>query len=191
VRLRRLLHDSCDGGEHAAIPPLLGCGIDASTDSYRLALERTARQVDDLHERLREVRQGGGSSAVHRHRSRGKMLPRERIDLLVDPGTPVLELSALAGCLGGGGGGTNDNDDEPGSIPSGGIVTSIGIVAGRPCMIVANDATVKGGTYFPITVKKHLRAQEVAMENGLPCVYLVDSGGAYLLRQAFVVAGAR
>jgi 3-methylcrotonyl-CoA carboxylase beta subunit len=99
-------------------------------------------------------------------------MPRDRIDQIVDPGTPVLELSSLAGW--------------EQHIPSAGIVTAMGVVAGRNCMVIANDATVKGGTYYPITVKKHLRAQEIAMENKLPCIYLVDSGGAYLPQQAQV-----
>jgi len=110
------------------------------------------------------------------------MPPRERIDKLCDPGTPFLELSPLAGMV-------QVGKDPEENVPSGGIVTGIGVVQGVRCMIVANDATVKGGTYFPITVKKHLRAQEIAMENYLPCIYLVDSGGAYLPRQAEVFPG--
>ena len=132
-------------------------------------MERTRSQVDQLNHRLEQVRLGGGSEAVARHHSRNKALPRERIELLCDPGTPLLELSALAGF-----------DDH---IPSGGIVSAIGVVSGQLCMMIANDATVKGGTYFPITVKKHLRAQEIAVENNLPCIYLVDSGGAFLPQQ--------
>ena len=120
------------------------------------------------------------------HRSRSKLLARERISLLTDPGTPFLELSALAGgvpthSVGEGGGG--EMYPNVGPIPSGGIVTGIGVVSGRRCIIVANDATVKGGTYFPITVEKHIRAQTVASENSLPCIYLVDSGGAFLPMQ--------
>ncbi|MBX3567036.1 MAG: methylcrotonoyl-CoA carboxylase [Rhizobiaceae bacterium] len=128
--------------------------------------------VAGLRSRHEAVTQGGSAEAVARHRSRGKLLARERIDLLVDAGTPFLELSPLAahGLYGGG-------------VPSASIVTGIGMVAGRPCMIVANDATVKGGTYYPMTVKKHLRAQDVARENGLPCIYMVDSGGAFLPQQ--------
>src|SRR4051812_14650961 len=125
--------------------------------------------VDELRERLGIVRRGGGPEAVAKHRSRGKLLARERIDRLVDPGTPFLELSPCAAW--------GLYDDE---APSAGIVTGIGSVAGREVAIVANDATVKGGTYFPMTVKKHLRLQEIAAENRLPCVYLVDSGGAFL-----------
>ena len=128
----------------------------------------------ELDERLREARAGGGASAIAKHTARGKLLARDRIDLLLDRGSPFLELSPLAG-------GSElypDND-----VPSGGIITGIGRIHGQECMVVANDATVKGGTYYPITVKKHLRAQEVAKENNLPCIYLVDSGGAFLPRQ--------
>ena len=123
----------------------------------------------ELRERTAQVALGGGEASVERHRSRGKLPARERIDRLVDPGSAFLELNALAAW-----------DVYDGQAPSAGIVTGIGIVEGRACVIVANDATVKGGTYFPLTVKKHLRAQEVAEQNHLPCVYLVDSGGAFL-----------
>ena len=125
--------------------------------------------VGELRERLALVRAGGGEDAVAKHRARGKLLARERIDRLVDPGTPFLELSPLAAW-----------DLYGGDAPGAGIVTGIGVVDGREVAIVANDATVKGGTYFPVTVKKHLRLQEIAAENRLPCVYLVDSGGAFL-----------
>jgi 3-methylcrotonyl-CoA carboxylase beta subunit len=128
--------------------------------------------VDELRERTDAAHLGGGQRAVDRHRSRGKLLARERIDRLLDPGSPFLEMSPLAGF---------ELYEE--DVPSGGVVTGIGRVHGREVMVVANDATVKGGTYFPITVKKHLRAQEIAMNNRLPCVYLVDSGGAYLPMQ--------
>src|SRR5918994_2037361 len=127
------------------------------------------RLVSELRERTAEVATGGGAEAIERHRSRGKMLARERIDRLIDPGSAFLELNALAAY------GLYD-----GAAPAAGIVTGIGVVEGRECVIVANDATVKGGTYYPLTVKKHLRAQEVAEQNGLPCIYLVDSGGAFL-----------
>jgi 3-methylcrotonyl-CoA carboxylase beta subunit/propionyl-CoA carboxylase len=129
----------------------------------------------ELRERLALVQRGGGEEAVARHRSRGKLLARERIDRLVDPGSAFLELSPLAAW-----------DMYDGDAPSAGIVTGIGSVGGREVAIVANDATVKGGTYFPMTVKKHLRLQEIAAENRLPCVYLVDSGGAFLPLQADV-----
>ncbi|HST68469.1 MAG TPA: carboxyl transferase domain-containing protein [Solirubrobacterales bacterium] len=125
--------------------------------------------IAELEAELERVRGGGGPKAVERHRGRGKMTARERIENLCDPGTPFLELSALAAH------GMYDGD-----APGAGIVAGIGIVSGRHCVIAANDATVKGGTYYPITVKKHLRAQEVALQNRLPCIYLVDSGGAYL-----------
>jgi acetyl-CoA carboxylase carboxyltransferase component len=131
--------------------------------------------VEELRERSGRVAAGGGERAIERHRSRGKLLARERIDRLVDPGTAFLELGALAAW--------DLYDDE---APSAGIVTGIGVVEGRECVIVANDATVKGGSYFPLTVKKHLRAQEVAEQNSLPCLYLVDSGGAFLPLQAEV-----
>ena len=142
----------------------------AERDETFTANAATMREhVELLRERLEQVRQGGGQRSLDRHRSRGKLPVRERIDLLVDPGTAFLELSPLAGW-----------DMYDSSPASAGIVTGIGVVQGRHCVIVANDATVKGGTYYPITVKKHLRAQEVALENRLPCIYLVDSGGAFL-----------
>src|SRR5690349_7883313 len=128
--------------------------------------------VDDLRARVAEVTQGGGKTARERHLGRNKLLPRDRVARLIDPGSPFLELSQLAAY------GLYDNE-----VPAAGIVTGIGRVSGRECVIVANDATVKGGTYFPITVKKHLRAQEIALQNRLPCIYLVDSGGAFLPMQ--------
>src|ERR687898_1268635 len=131
--------------------------------------------VAELRQRTARIAQGGGEKAVERHRSRGKLTARERIDRLVDPGTAFLELNALAAW-----------ELYDGQAPSAGIVTGIGLVEGRQCAIVANDATVKGGSYFPLTVKKHLRAQEVARQNRLPCIYLVDSGGAFLPLQAEV-----
>jgi acetyl-CoA carboxylase carboxyltransferase component len=141
--------------------------------------ERRRGRMDDLIAELRErtarVAEGGGEKAVERHRSRGKLTARERVDRLVDPDSAFLELSALAA-----------SDMYDGQAPGAGIVTGIGVVEGQECVIVANDATVKGGTYFPITVKKHLRAQEIAEQNHLPCIYLVDSGGAFLPLQAEV-----
>lgn len=134
--------------------------------------------VNQLHERMRRIKLGGGEKAQALHKSRGKLLPRERIDNLIDPGSPFLELSQFAGYQ------LYDNEE----VPGGGIITGIGRVSGVECMILANDATVKGGTYYPVTVKKQLRAQEIAMQNRLPCIYLVDSGGAYLPRQADVFA---
>jgi acetyl-CoA carboxylase carboxyltransferase component len=131
--------------------------------------ELMERLVAELRERTAIVARGGGDKAVERHRSRGKLTARERIDRLVDPDGAFLELNALAAW-----------DLYEGQAPAAGIITGIGVVEGRECVIVANDATVKGGSYFPLTVKKHLRAQEVAKQNGLPCLYLVDSGGAFL-----------
>jgi acetyl-CoA carboxylase carboxyltransferase component len=145
------------------------------TDAYRENRRHNEAQVATLRERLAIVRAGGGEEAVRRHLGRNKLLPRDRIDHLIDPGSPFLELSSLAAW-----------DMYSGDAPSAGIITGIGAVAGQECVIVANDATVKGGTYFPMTVKKHLRAQAIAQQNELPCIYLVDSGGAYLPLQAEV-----
>jgi acetyl-CoA carboxylase carboxyltransferase component len=131
--------------------------------------ERMEGLVAELRERSEQVAEGGGEKATARHRSRGKLTARERVDRLVDPGSAFLELNALAAW-----------DLYESQAPAAGIVTGIGVVEGRECVIVANDATVKGGSYFPLTVKKHLRAQEVAEQNRLPCLYLVDSGGAFL-----------
>ncbi|MEA2323812.1 MAG: 3-methylcrotonyl-CoA carboxylase beta subunit, partial [Solirubrobacteraceae bacterium] len=128
-----------------------------------------AELAAELRERLAVVRRGGDEKARARHVDRGKLLVRDRIDRLLDPGSPFLELSPLAAW--------DLYDDD---VPAGGIVTGVGRIEGRHCMVVANDATVKGGTYYPVTVKKHLRAQRIAAENRLPCVYLVDSGGAFL-----------
>jgi 3-methylcrotonyl-CoA carboxylase beta subunit len=131
--------------------------------------------VEAFRKRVERVHLGGGEEALNRHRSRGKMFVRDRIRAMIDPGTEFLEFSALAA----------ENMYE-GDAPGAGVVTGLGVVEGHECVIVANDATVKGGTYFPITVKKHLRAQEIASENGLPCIYLVDSGGAFLPLQSEV-----
>ena len=133
--------------------------------------------VDELRERLATARQGGSESARRKHTDRGKLLVRDRVDRLLDPGSPFLELSPLAAY------GMYGPDGEDFAVPSAGIVTGIGRISGRDCVVVANDATVKGGTYYPMTVKKHLRAQTVASDNHLPCVYLVDSGGAFLPMQ--------
>jgi acetyl-CoA carboxylase carboxyltransferase component len=149
--------------------------IDTRSATFRANAEAYAVLLDDLHARLEQARAGGPPEARERHVSRGKLLVRERIDRLIDPATPFLEIGALA---------AHEVYDEP--VPSAGIVTGIGRVAGREVMIVANDATVKGGTYYPLTVKKHLRAQEIAEQNHLPCIYLVDSGGAFLPLQADV-----
>jgi 3-methylcrotonyl-CoA carboxylase beta subunit len=128
--------------------------------------------VDDLNAKLRLIEQGGGDKARERHTARGKLLPRERIDALLDAGSAFLEFSALAA-----------QDVYKDTVPAAGIITGIGRIAGQECVIVCNDATVKGGTYYPLTVKKHLRAQEIAAQNNLPCIYLVDSGGANLPNQ--------
>jgi 3-methylcrotonyl-CoA carboxylase beta subunit len=131
--------------------------------------EKHLELISELEAELERVRAGGGAKAVERHRGRGKLTARERIEGLCDPGTPFLELSPLAA-----------HGMYEDAAPGAGILTGVGTVSGRRCVIVANDATVKGGTYYPVTVKKHLRAQEVALANRLPCIYLVDSGGAYL-----------
>ncbi|MDL5155235.1 carboxyl transferase domain-containing protein [Actinomycetospora termitidis] len=131
-----------------------------------------AELVDDLRAKLAAVRLGGPERSRQRHIERGKLLPRDRVDALLDPSSPFLELSPLA---------ANGMYDD--AAPGAGIITGVGRIAGRTCVVVANDATVKGGTYYPMTVKKHLRAQEVALQNRLPCVYLVDSGGAFLPAQ--------
>jgi acetyl-CoA carboxylase carboxyltransferase component len=145
------------------------------TEDFARRRARLDALLEELRARSALVAAGGGERAVERHRSRGKLLARQRIDRLVDPGTAFLELNALAAW-----------EVYDGQAPSAGIVTGIGVVEGRECVIVANDATVKGGSYFPLTVKKHLRAQEVAEQNQLPCLYLVDSGGAFLPLQAEV-----
>jgi acetyl-CoA carboxylase carboxyltransferase component len=149
--------------------------LDRDAEEFARRRERMEELVAELRERTGQVARGGGEQAMERHRSRGKLPARERVDRLVDPGTAFLELNALAAW-----------ELYGGDAPSAGIVTGIGVVEGRECVIVANDATVKGGSYFPLTVKKHLRAQEVAEQNRLPCLYLVDSGGAFLPLQAEV-----
>jgi 3-methylcrotonyl-CoA carboxylase beta subunit len=149
--------------------PTLTSQIDVRSPEFRDNAEQMRAAVADFEAQLARVAEGGGEKARHKHTDRGKLLPRERIAALLDAGSPFLELSALAA------GGMYDD-----AAPGAGIVTGIGRVHGTEVVVVANDATVKGGTYFPITVKKHLRAQEIALENRLPCVYLVDSGGAFL-----------
>ncbi|MEM9385930.1 MAG: carboxyl transferase domain-containing protein [Pseudomonadota bacterium] len=149
--------------------PVLSSQIDPRSEAFQRSDAHHRRLAQDLRERLAQVRLGGGERARERHLARGKLLPRDRIDALLDPGSAFLELSALAA-----------DDLYDGQAPSAGVVAGIGRIAGTEAVIVANDATVKGGAYFPMTVKKHLRAQEVALENHLPCIYLVDSGGAFL-----------
>jgi acetyl-CoA carboxylase carboxyltransferase component len=154
---------------------VLSSQIDRGADEFSRRASRMDELVTALRTNSAKVARGGGEKAMERHTSRGKLPARERIDRLVDPGTAFLELNALAAW-----------ELYDGGAPSAGIVTGIGVVEGRECVIVANDATVKGGSYFPLTVKKHLRAQEVAEQNHLPCLYLVDSGGAFLPLQADV-----
>jgi acetyl-CoA carboxylase carboxyltransferase component len=148
---------------------VLSSQVERESADFDRRRARMEELVAELRERTALVARGGGEKAVERHRSRGKLTARERIDRLLDPHTAFLELNALAAW-----------DLYDGQAPSAGIVTGVGVIEGRECVIVANDATVKGGSYFPLTVKKHLRAQEVAAQNRLPCVYLVDSGGAFL-----------
>ncbi|MCX9193030.1 methylcrotonoyl-CoA carboxylase [Carbonactinospora thermoautotrophica] len=152
--------------------PVLASACDPTSESFKRNVEEHTALVADLREKLAAARLGGDEQARRKHLSRGKLLPRDRVDALLDPGSPFLELSPLAAY--------GMYDDQ---APGAGIITGVGRVSGREVVIVANDATVKGGTYFPMTVKKHLRAQEVALQNRLPCVYLVDSGGAFLPMQ--------
>ncbi len=155
--------------------PVIPSSLDTSSAEFDHNRREMAAAVAELRRREALARAGGGEAAVERHRSRGKLTPRERIERLVDAGTAFLELSPLAAY-----------EMYDGDAPSAGIVTGVGRVCGREVVIVANDATVKGGTYYPMTVKKHLRAQEIAEQNRLPCIYLVDSGGAFLPLQAEV-----
>jgi 3-methylcrotonyl-CoA carboxylase beta subunit len=152
--------------------PVLESRLDSSSEGFARNAEINAALSVELRDRLRVAAQGGSEASRRRHVARGKLLARDRVEELVDPGSPFLELSPLAayGMYGG-------------ESPAGGMITGVGMVAGRRCVIVANDATVKGGTYYPMTVKKHLRAQEIAGDNRLPCIYLVDSGGAFLPEQ--------
>lgn len=158
--------------------PVLASRIDLTTKEFAQNSVAMDSAVADLAEKLAEIRQGGGEAARLRHIERGKLLPRARIEELIDPGSDFLELSPLA---------AYGVYDDP--LPAAGLITGIGCVAGRDCVIIANDATVKGGTYYPLTVEKHLRAQEIAAENHLPCIYLVDSGGAFLPMQDQVFPG--
>jgi 3-methylcrotonyl-CoA carboxylase beta subunit len=147
--------------------------ISPNSATFKANAEAMGRLVSELKEKMARAALGGDEKSRKRHTERGKLLPRERVERLIDPGSPFLELSPLAA-----------NAMYDGDIHAAGIITGIGRVAGRECVIVCNDATIKGGTYYPITVKKHLRAQEIARENRLPCIYLVDSGGANLPNQA-------
>ena len=149
--------------------PVFKTKIDLHSDDYQKNAERMFGLVGDLKGKIKEISIGGAEKARKKHIERGKLLPRERVNLLLDSGSPFLEFSLLAAY--------EMYDDD---VPAAGIITGIGRVSGKEVVIVANDATVKGGTYYPVTVKKHLRAQEIALENHLPCIYLVDSGGAFL-----------
>ena len=171
VGLRRLAR-SHSASYTARSMTQLGTRIDARSKQFAVNNEKMRDLVENLRSQHERVRAGGSERAVARHLARGKLLTRERVHRLLDPGSPFLELSALAA------GGLYDE-----AVPSAGLITGLGRVSGRECMVVCNDATVKGGTYYPITVKKHLRAQEIARENRLPCIYLVDSGGANLPNQ--------
>ncbi len=155
--------------------PVIETRLDTRDETFARNRDTLAALVADLKARVAEIEQGGGKATRERHTGRGKLLPRERVRSLVDPGSPFLELSQFAAY-----GMYDDN------IAAAGIITGIGRIAGRECVIICNDATVKGGTYYPMTVKKHLRAQDIARENNLPCIYLVDSGGANLPNQTDV-----
>ncbi|MDX3234928.1 carboxyl transferase domain-containing protein [Streptomyces sp. ME03-5709C] len=152
--------------------PVLASAADPASEAYRANEKAHAELAGRLREKLAAAALGGGERARARHIARGKLLPRDRVDGLLDPGSPFLELAPLAA-----------DGMYDGQAPAAGVVAGIGRVRGREVVIVANDATVKGGTYYPMTVKKHLRAQEIALENRLPCLYLVDSGGAFLPKQ--------
>lgn len=152
--------------------PVLRTQINTKSEAFTENTDHMQSQVDDLIDKIARIKLGGGEKAAARHESRGKLLPRDRVNALLDDGSPFLEIGQLAGW--------EVYDDY---VPAAGVIAGVGRVAGVECMIVANDATVKGGTYYPLTVKKHLRAQTIAQENNLPCIYLVDSGGANLPRQ--------
>ena len=152
--------------------PILQSNIDVRGEDFQRNSAALSAQVADLRAKISDIAQGGDESAREKHTSRGKLLPRARVEALLDPGSPFLEFSQLAA-----------HKVYKDNIPAAGLITGIGRVSGRECVILANDATVKGGTYYPLTVKKHLRAQDIARENRLPCIYLVDSGGANLPNQ--------
>jgi len=158
--------------------PVLETKLNARSADFQANAAAMRTLVDDLNAKVTQVEQGGGDEARAKHTARGKLLPRDRVQMLLDPGTPFLELSPLAAL------GMYPDRDGSDSAPGAGLIAGIGRIEGVDCMIVCNDATVKGGTYYPITVKKHLRAQEVAQQNRLPCIYLVDSGGANLRQPA-------
>jgi 3-methylcrotonyl-CoA carboxylase beta subunit len=152
--------------------PVLPTSINPDSEEFKARTAHNRALRDALWAKVAEAALGGNEKSRERHTARGKLLPRERVERLLDSGSPFLEIGQLAAC-----------DLYDSEIPGAGLITGIGRVSGRQCMIVCNDATVKGGTYYPMTVKKHLRAQEIAEANHLPCIYLVDSGGANLPHQ--------
>ena len=151
---------------------ILESQLNPRSAEFQSNAQAMAALVDDLAQQVAKAAQGGGEAARAKHTARGKLLPRDRVQMLLDPGTPFLEIAPLAAY-----------DMYNGDAPCAGVICGIGRVSGVDCVIVCNDATVKGGTYYPMTVKKHLRAQEIAAQNRLPCIYLVDSGGANLPNQ--------
>src|SRR6201747_1121975 len=155
----------------------LSTQLNARSEDFKANAAAMRLLVDDLNAKLAKIALGGGDEARKKHLSRGKLLPRERVERLLDPGTPFLEIAPLAAL------GMYPEKGGQDAAPGAGMIAGIGRVAGTECVIVCNDATVKGGTYYPLTVKKHLRAQEIAAQNRLPCIYLVDSGGANLPNQ--------
>src|SRR6202012_4114624 len=157
--------------------PTLSTQLNARSEDFKANAAAMRLLVDDLNARLEKIALGGGEDARKKHLSRGKLLPRDRVERLLDPGTPFLEIAPLAAL------GMYPEKGGQDAAPGAGMIAGIGRVAGVECLIVCNDATVKGGTYYPLTVKKHLRAQEIAAQNRLPCIYLVDSGGANLPNQ--------
>ena len=152
--------------------PVLATKLNARSEDFKNNAAAMRALVDDLNAKLEKIAQGGGDGPRAKHLARGKLLPRDRVEMLLDPDTPFLEVAPLAAF-----------DMYKNDAPGAGLIAGIGRVAGVECMVVCNDATVKGGTYYPMTVKKHLRAQEIAQQNRLPCIYLVDSGGANLPNQ--------
>ncbi|MFM8677542.1 MAG: carboxyl transferase domain-containing protein [Burkholderiaceae bacterium] len=156
---------------------VIDSSVNTRSEAYQANAAAMRKLVSDLRDRVARASLGGGEQARDKHLARGKLLPRDRVDSLLDSGSPFLEFSPLAGC------GVYQDSDGTDAAPGAGLITGIGRVSGQLCVVVCNDATVKGGTYFPLTVKKHLRAQEIAEQNNLPCIYLVDSGGANLPNQ--------
>src|ERR1700712_2994026 len=165
----------CGARQNGMSAPVLDTKLSPDNDQFRANAAHNRALADKLRSDVAKAALGGNEKSRERHTSRGKLLPRERVERLLDPGSPFLEIGQLAA-----------NDLYDGEVPGAGVIAGVGRVSGRQCMIVCNDATVKGGTYYPMTVKKHLRAQEIAEANRLPCIYLVDSGGANLPHQAEV-----